>query len=104
MWDDATKLWLHGSHPLPACSTLSPSPSPSPAPPPAPRLNPFPPPQELVHEELLKIAEAAAPRDLGRFPALQRRLATAVLEYIQVGGGHCQGLGFRVKPKPPSLS
>lgn len=42
--------------------------------------------QELVHEELLKIAEAAAPRDLGRFPALQRRLAGAVLEYIQVGG------------------
>lgn len=41
--------------------------------------------QELVHEELLKIAEAAAPKDLGRFPALQRRLATAVLEYIQVG-------------------
>lgn len=40
--------------------------------------------QELVHEELLKIAEAAAPRDLGRFPALQRRLAAAVLEYIQV--------------------
>lgn len=44
------------------------------------------PPKELVHEELLKIAEAAAPRDLGRFPALQRRLATAVLEYIQVWG------------------
>jgi hypothetical protein len=38
----------------------------------------------LVHEELLKIAEAAAPKDLGRFPALQRRLAAAVLEYIQV--------------------
>jgi hypothetical protein len=41
--------------------------------------------QDLVHEELLKIAEAAAPKDLGRFPALQRRLAAAVLEYIQVG-------------------
>lgn len=40
--------------------------------------------QDLVHEELLKIAEAAAPKDLGRFPALQRRLAAAVLEYIQV--------------------
>jgi hypothetical protein len=39
-----------------------------------------------VHEELLKIAEAAAPKDLGRFPALQRRLAAAVLEYIQVCG------------------
>jgi hypothetical protein len=41
--------------------------------------------QELVHEELLKIAEAAAPPDLGRFPALQRQLAAAVLGYIQVG-------------------
>ncbi|KAF8057938.1 DRP3A [Scenedesmus sp. PABB004] len=41
--------------------------------------------KELVHEELLKIAEAAAPRDLGRFPALRRRLAAAVLEYIQAG-------------------
>lgn len=40
--------------------------------------------QDLVHEELLKIAEAAAPKDLSRFPALQRRLAAAVLEYIQV--------------------
>jgi hypothetical protein len=40
--------------------------------------------KDLVHEELLKIAEAAAPRDLGRFPALQRALAAAVLEYIQV--------------------
>ncbi|WIA15453.1 hypothetical protein OEZ85_002099 [Tetradesmus obliquus] len=41
--------------------------------------------KDLVHEELLKIAEAAAPKDLGRFPALQRRLAAAVLEYIQSG-------------------
>eukprot|EP00879_Flechtneria_rotunda_P015506 GHRR01016216.1.p1 GENE.GHRR01016216.1~~GHRR01016216.1.p1 ORF type:complete len:589 (+),score=198.40 GHRR01016216.1:203-1969(+) len=41
--------------------------------------------KELVHEELLKIAEAAAPTDLGRFPALQRRLAAAVLEYMQSG-------------------
>eukprot|EP00878_Enallax_costatus_P013508 GHUV01014123.1.p1 GENE.GHUV01014123.1~~GHUV01014123.1.p1 ORF type:complete len:883 (+),score=283.34 GHUV01014123.1:471-3119(+) len=41
--------------------------------------------KELVHEELLKIAEAAAPKDLGRFPVLQRRLATAVIEYIQAG-------------------
>eukprot|EP00775_Hariotina_reticulata_P001703 gene1703-2048_t len=41
--------------------------------------------KELVHEELLKIAEAASPKDLGRFPALQRRLATAVIDYIQAG-------------------
>jgi len=41
----------------------------------------------------LKIAEAAAPRDLGRFPALQRRLAAAVLEYIQVRRGVVGGGG-----------
>lgn len=40
---------------------------------------------ELVYDELLKIAEAACPRELSRFPTLQKRLATAVLEYIQSG-------------------
>jgi hypothetical protein len=48
----------------------------------------------------LKIAEAAAPRDLGRFPALQRRLATAVLEYIQVGGGWGAGVYLRLTNTP----
>ena len=40
--------------------------------------------KELVYDELLRIAEAACPAELARFPALQRRLATAVLEFIQV--------------------
>ena len=47
--------------------------------------------QDLVHSELLKIAEAAAPKDLGRFPALQNRLGNAVLDYIKVGGGVLDG-------------
>lgn len=42
--------------------------------------------KDLVYDELLKIAEAACPRDLGRFPVLQRRLAAAVLDFIQVRG------------------
>jgi hypothetical protein len=41
----------------------------------------------MVYEELLRIAEAACPRDLPRFPYLQRRLAQAVLEFIQARGG-----------------
>lgn len=40
--------------------------------------------KELVYSELLRTAEAACPSDLSRFPALQRRLAQAVLEFIQV--------------------
>jgi hypothetical protein len=37
----------------------------------------------MVYEELLRIAEGACPRDLPRFPNLQRRLAASVLEFIQ---------------------
>jgi hypothetical protein len=37
----------------------------------------------MVYEELLRIAEAACPKDLSRFPQLQRRLAQAVLDFIQ---------------------
>lgn len=55
-----------------------------------------------MHEELLKIAEAASPKDLGRFPALQRRLATAVIDYIQVSPGWCrQVLGLSGLLGPP---
>ena len=64
--------------------------------------------QQLVYEELLKIAEAACPGELGRFPVLQRRLAAAVLEFIQVGlrAFRIQGCKFRVPlilliPKSP---
>ncbi|GBF90976.1 hypothetical protein Rsub_03831 [Raphidocelis subcapitata] len=41
--------------------------------------------KDMVYEELLRIAEGACPRDLPRFPNLQRRLAAAVLEFIQAG-------------------
>jgi dynamin 1-like protein len=48
---------------------------------------------QLVYDELLKIAEAAAPPELARFPVLQRRLAAAVLEFIQVCVGGEGGWG-----------
>lgn len=41
--------------------------------------------KETVHEELLKIAETACPRDAARFPALQRALAHAVMDFIRSG-------------------
>lgn len=41
--------------------------------------------KEYVHAELLRIAAAAAPPDVARFPALQAVLAEAVEEYIAQG-------------------
>lgn len=55
---------------------------------------PLPQVKDLVYEELLRIAEAACPRDLPRFPALQRRLAQAVLDFIQAGGERGGGVSL----------
>jgi len=41
--------------------------------------------KDLVHEELLRIAEQACPKDASRFPGLQRALASAVLDFIRLG-------------------
>lgn len=41
--------------------------------------------KEAVHEELLRIAEQACPHAAARFPALQRALAHAVMDFIRSG-------------------
>ncbi|MEW5310694.1 MAG: hypothetical protein WDW38_002465 [Sanguina aurantia] len=41
--------------------------------------------KDCVYEELLKIADQARPREAARFPALQRQLSAAVLEFIRDG-------------------
>ncbi|KAG1666352.1 hypothetical protein FOA52_007890 [Chlamydomonas sp. UWO 241] len=41
--------------------------------------------KEAVHDELLRIAEAACPRHATRFPTLQRSLAHAVMDFIRGG-------------------
>ena len=43
----------------------------------------------VATQELLRIAEQACPRDATRFPALQRALAHAVMDFIRSGALYC---------------
>ncbi|GIL71585.1 hypothetical protein Vretimale_710 [Volvox reticuliferus] len=48
--------------------------------------------KDRVHEELVRIAEAACPPETARFPQLQRHLAHAVVDFIRSGAAPAEAM------------